>query len=121
MKRIINLLILLIIPYSLLASEVQHVLGGIGLFILCFVAIVLGINILFIFIYRKTRNKLTAVLNFIIGGITAYLGFKIHHDDKMASFIGIPIIFISLITLLYPIKDLYSKGREQNPSDTDKH
>lgn len=68
MKKHVNMLsVLLLLPLPLLASEIQHVLQGLGQLIFIGVAALI-IVLIPVFIYLTNRKKSTAIFLFVAGG-----------------------------------------------------
>ena len=119
MNQVFPFLILIVVPYSLIVFEIQHVLGGLLDFYLLFTLIALAVNLLVLFIYRKIKNKVAAFILFILGGFNAFVGFQlfVNDFDDLLLF-GILLLGLGVYSILLPIKRLMLEKEELSSDDT---
>ena len=100
MNRFFALLLVLLMPFSLVAGEIQHVLGGVAelLFIAAVIAIVF--YVLLPIIYYNSRNKVLAYVVYAVGGLTFLVGLLIAMSGS-ADAVVLGLIFSALGLVLF--------------------
>lgn len=118
MKRVTLFFLLLAMPFSLLANEINHIFTGEVLFILFIIFIISISNIPLLIAYCKKKNKNIGYFLIIASVINTILGIILVVPNDDLKLIGSVFLSLGLYSVVYTVYNLISK-REQSSNIKD--